>query len=88
MRQIFTSLFIIVALLASTSVMAEKDSKTADPKTKTENTTKAETKECCSESKLCEAKDCCSSEKKVDAKCCSEKSEKKAGLESKSSGKK
>jgi hypothetical protein len=88
MKQIFTSLFVVVALLGSTSALADDNKKTADSKTKTECCAGKEKEKACCEKE--EKKECCkkkdkADKKKADAACCSEK---KAGSENKSCGKK
>jgi hypothetical protein len=77
MKKIFAPLLIIAALLASISVMAEKDKKEAATEMKAGCPAKTEEKSCCKKE-----------EKQSDLKCCSDKSEKKTGTESKSCGKK
>ena len=89
MRKVFTSLFMIVALLASTSAMAENSKKeTVHSKVETESPAKSEEKKC-DGCQAGEKKECCQEDKacdkKADAKSCTEM---KTGSENKSCGKK
>lgn len=89
MKQIFASLFVVIALSASTSVMAQDVKK--EGKVKTECTSKTDKKECCKKADAgAKVTECCTKEakacdKKADGKCCSEK---KAETGNKSCGKK
>ena len=71
MKKIFCSLFMVAALVASTSVMANDDTKKeSDCKAKTENCDKKKDATCCDKKK-----DGASCDKKKENACCDKKKE-------------